>query len=66
MKLVTKLTITALAVLSLSACQTRQADQTQTAKVSNRASNASVARSAYNFDSEDIKVPGGECLRVKD
>ncbi|MFD2631930.1 hypothetical protein [Idiomarina piscisalsi] len=57
MKLVTKLTITALAVLSLSACQTRQADQTQTAKVSNRASNASVARSAYNFDSEDIKVP---------
>ena len=32
MKLVTKLTITALAVLSLSACQTRQVDQTQTGK----------------------------------
>lgn len=57
MKLVMKLTVTALVALSLSACQTRQADQTQTAKVSNRASNSSVARSAYNFESEDIKVP---------
>ncbi|MCU7555385.1 hypothetical protein OCL06_12385 [Alteromonas sp. ASW11-19] len=42
----------------LTACQsTQQAQQTQTGNVSNRASNAQIAKSAYNFEDQDIKVP---------
>ncbi len=42
----------------LTACQSTQpAQQTQTGKVSNRASNAQIAKSAYNFEDQDIKVP---------
>ena len=58
MKNTLKIALSALSIAVLSACQSTQpAQQTQTGKVSNRASNAVIAKSAYRFDDEDIKVP---------
>jgi hypothetical protein len=58
MKNTFKVALSLAAVAVLSACQTTQpAQQTQSGQVSNRASNAVVAKSAYRFEDEDIKVP---------
>ena len=58
MKNTLKIALSLATVAVLSACQSTQpAQQTQAGKVSNRASNAVIAKSAYRFEDEDIKVP---------
>ncbi|RUO75765.1 hypothetical protein [Idiomarina seosinensis] len=58
MKTSFKVTLSAVALCVLSACQsTGPAQQTEAGKVSNRASNAIIAKSAYSFEQDDIKVP---------
>lgn len=50
-------TVLGMTVTMLAACQSGPARQTADTMVSNRASNATVARSAYEFEDADIKVP---------
>lgn len=57
MKLVKKLTLSALTLALLAGCQTKPGSSTQVEKVSNRASNAVVAKSAYDFKDHDITIP---------
>ena len=59
MKRVHKLSLSALTLLMLAGCQTtpKQGSATQTQQVSNRASNAVVAKSAYIFRDADITMP---------
>ena len=59
MKLLNKLTLSALTLAMLAGCQTTQqaGSTTQVAQVSNRASNAVVAKSAYVFKDADITMP---------
>lgn len=59
MELVKKLTLSAVTIALLVGCQStpKKGSSTQIAKVSNRASNALVAKSAYNFSDEDIAIP---------
>ena len=59
MKLVQKVTLSALILAILAGCQTtvNQGSTTQVAQVSNRASNAIVAKSAYKFKDADITMP---------
>ncbi|WP_372761360.1 hypothetical protein [Pseudoalteromonas sp.] len=57
MKLIKKLTLSAITVALLAGCQTKPGSSTQVAKVSNRASNAQVAKSAYDFKDHDITIP---------
>src|SRR5690554_5244097 len=57
MKKIAHATVIALVVSVVSACQSGPARQTVDAMSSNRASNATVARSAYDFRDDDIKVP---------
>ncbi len=57
MKLIKKITLSAITVALLAGCQTKPGSSTQVAKVSNRASNAQVAKSAYDFKDHDITIP---------
>ena len=57
MKLLKALSLSVLAVATMAACQSTAPDQTNTASVSNRASNAFVARDAADFRDADIRVP---------
>jgi hypothetical protein len=57
MKFVRQLSLSVLTMALLAGCQSKPAQQTQTAQVSNRASNAQVAKSAYKFTDADIRVP---------
>jgi len=59
MKLVQKVTLSLLTVAVLAGCQStqKQGSSTTVAQVSNRASNAVVAKSAYNFKDADITMP---------
>ena len=57
MKLVKKLTLSALTLALLAGCQTKPSSSTQVEKVSNRASNAVVAKSAYDFKDHDLTIP---------
>lgn len=57
MKKFAQATFIGLTLTMLAACQNNPARQTADTIVSNRASNATVARSAYDFENEDIKVP---------
>lgn len=59
MKLVQKITLSLLTVAVLAGCQStqKQGSSTTVAQVSNRASNAVVAKSAFNFNDADIKMP---------
>ncbi|PFG10343.1 MULTISPECIES: hypothetical protein [unclassified Marinobacter] len=52
-----QVTVIGLTVTMLTACQSGPARQTSDTIVSNRASNVTIARSAYNFEDADIKVP---------
>ncbi|CUA83918.1 hypothetical protein [Pseudidiomarina woesei] len=57
LKQIKQISLSALAVLVLSACQSTPAEQTSNTQVTNRSSQAQVARSAYDFKDSDIKVP---------
>ncbi len=57
MKFVKHVSLSLLTVSLLLGCQSKPAQQTQLAKVSNRASNAEIAKSAYEFNDSDIRVP---------
>ncbi len=57
MKLYKKLSLSVLTLALLSGCQSTAPSQTQSAKVSNRASNALIAKSAFDFRDDDIVVP---------
>ncbi|MCL1059518.1 hypothetical protein L2729_16220 [Shewanella gelidimarina] len=57
MKLVKHITLSLLTVALLASCQSDKAVQTKMTKVSNRASNAEIAKSAYEFSDSDIRVP---------
>ncbi|MEZ9538493.1 hypothetical protein AB4160_09855 [Shewanella sp. 10N.286.51.B8] len=57
MKFVKYASFSLLALAVLAGCQSTPAQQTRTDKVSNRASNAEVAKSAYEFKDSDIRVP---------
>ncbi|RYV02381.1 hypothetical protein SOPP22_10020 [Shewanella sp. OPT22] len=57
MKLHKKITLSVLSIALLAGCQSTAPSQTQATKVSNRASNALIAKSAYDFRDDDIVVP---------
>jgi hypothetical protein len=57
MKFVKHVSLFLLSVSLLLGCQSKPAQQTQLSKVSNRASNAEIAKSAYEFSDNDIRVP---------
>lgn len=57
MKLIKHVSLSLLTLAMLAGCQSKPAQQTQMSQVSNRASNAEVAKSAYDFNDNDIRVP---------
>ncbi|MCL1077295.1 hypothetical protein D5R81_04745 [Parashewanella spongiae] len=57
MKLYKNLTLSVLTLAFLAGCKSTPPSQTQATKVSNRASSALIAKSAYDFRDDDIVVP---------
>ncbi|WP_394129027.1 hypothetical protein [Shewanella maritima] len=57
MKLLKFASLSLFSAALLVGCQSKPAQHTQVKKVSNRASNAEVAKSAYDFKDSDIRVP---------
>ncbi|WP_133407937.1 hypothetical protein [Parashewanella tropica] len=57
MKFIKTLTLSAITLALLAGCKSTPSSQTQKTKVSNRASSALVAKSAYDFEDSDITVP---------